>query len=56
MNWLVLAISGWILFGLELGARDLLAVGPGRVAPSFVADDLSAAVVAVLGDTRQPGL
>ena len=26
------------------------------IAPSFVADDLSAAVVAVLGDTRQPGL
>lgn len=50
MNWLVLAVTGWILFGLELGMRDLLAIGPGRVAPSFIA--ALVAVVALSAPAR----
>ncbi|MEO0483458.1 MAG: hypothetical protein AAF138_07510 [Planctomycetota bacterium] len=36
MNWFVFAIASWIAFGLELGARDVLQIGPGGIAPSFV--------------------
>jgi len=36
VNWIVFALVAWVLFGLELGLRDLLAIGPGGIAPSFV--------------------
>lgn len=36
MNWLAFAIATWVLFGLELGLRDLLQLGPQPIAPSFV--------------------
>lgn len=36
MNWAVAAVLTWIAFGLELGLRDLLAIGPRGIAPSFV--------------------
>jgi len=36
MNWLVFAVVAWVLFGLELGLRELLSIGPGGVSPSFV--------------------
>lgn len=36
MNWALLTIMAWITFGLELGLRDLLQIGPTAIAPSFV--------------------
>lgn len=36
MNWLAFAIAGWFFFGLELGLRDLVHLGPRGIAPSFV--------------------
>lgn len=36
MNWLVFAIVGWVMFGLELGMADALQLGVSGIAPSFV--------------------
>lgn len=36
MNWLLFGLVSWVLFGLELGLRDALRIGPTAVAPSFV--------------------
>jgi len=36
VNWFVFAIAAWVAFGLELGGRDVLQIGPGGIAPSFV--------------------
>lgn len=36
MNWPFFALLTWILFGLELGFRDALRLGPTPIAPSFV--------------------
>jgi len=36
VNWLTAAIATWICFGLELGLRDTLQLGPHAIAPSFV--------------------
>ncbi|MCC6425266.1 MAG: hypothetical protein IT435_00465 [Phycisphaerales bacterium] len=36
MNWIVFALSGWVLLGLELGLKDSLRIGDAPVAPSFV--------------------
>lgn len=36
MNLFVFALTTWVLFGLELGLKDTLRLGPHAVAPSFV--------------------
>lgn len=36
MNPAAVALAGWIFLGLELGLKDALALGPGRIAPSFM--------------------
>jgi len=36
MNWLLFAIVGWVVLGLELSLRELLQLGPGGIAPSFM--------------------
>lgn len=36
MNWLLFAIVTWFVLGLELALRDLLQIGPGGIAPSFM--------------------
>lgn len=36
MNWPLFALLSWVLFGLELGFRDALRLGPTPIAPSFV--------------------
>jgi len=36
MNWLLFTLVSWVLFGLELGLRDALKIGPTGIAPSFV--------------------
>lgn len=36
MNWLLFTLLSWVLFGLELGLRDALRIGPTAIAPSFV--------------------
>jgi rod shape-determining protein MreD len=36
MSWLSFAIVTWVFFGLELGLRDTLQLGPHAIAPSFV--------------------
>jgi len=36
LNWAILTIMAWLAFGLELGLRDLLQIGPTAIAPSFV--------------------
>lgn len=36
MNWLLFTLISWVLFGLELGLRDALKLGPTGIAPSFV--------------------
>ncbi len=36
MNLLVFSLAAWVLFGLELGLKDTLRIGPHAVAPSFV--------------------
>ncbi len=36
MNWIVFALIGWILMGLEVGLKDSLRIGETPVSPSFV--------------------
>ncbi len=36
MNPASVALAGWVCLGLELGLKDALALGPSRIAPSFV--------------------
>ncbi|MEL7474371.1 MAG: hypothetical protein AAGK04_13720 [Planctomycetota bacterium] len=36
MNWFVFALFAWLAIGLEVGLKDVLQIGPGSVAPSFV--------------------
>lgn len=36
MNPLAIALAAWVFFGLELGLRDALRLGPTLIAPSFV--------------------
>lgn len=36
MNWPLFVLVSWVIFGLELGLRDALRLGPTPVAPSFV--------------------
>ncbi len=36
MNWLVFALIAWVAAGFEVGLRDLLVLGSGSVAPSFL--------------------
>lgn len=36
MNWLSFAVATWLCFGLELGLRHTLQLGPHAIAPSFV--------------------
>lgn len=36
MNWIAFAAAAWICFGLEIGLKNALSLGPGGVAPSFI--------------------
>lgn len=36
MNWVVFAIVAWVLFGCQVGLRDVLQLGDSSIAPSFV--------------------
>ena len=36
LNWPLFVLVAWILFGLELGLRPALRLGPTEIAPSFV--------------------
>ena len=36
MNWLLFTLVSCVLFGLEIGLRDALKLGPTGIAPSFV--------------------
>jgi hypothetical protein len=36
VNWVVFAIASWVLFGCEVGLRDVLQLGDSSIAPSFV--------------------
>lgn len=36
MNWISAALATWVCFGLELGLRDTLQLGPHAIAPSFI--------------------
>ena len=36
MNWIAFAACAWLCFGLEIGLKSALSLGPAGVAPSFV--------------------